>query len=202
MPRPLSNDLRIRIVKAVDAGASRNTTVKRFGVSISTVVKLMQAVRATGSHEPKRMGGYRPVILEAHRDKVMGLVARRPDATLKELGQQLKAVRIAVGRSTLARYLNRIGLRLKKLFTPANRTGRTSRRRAKPCVAISLLSAPPGWCSSMRPDSPPTWCGATDAARPDNGFCARHLMAIGAPPPSSPPCAVTGSARRSPWTAR
>ena len=81
MPRPLSNDLRIRIVKAVDAGASRNTTVKRFGVSISTVVKLMQAVRATGSHEPKRMGGYRPVILEAHRDKVMGLVARRPDAT-------------------------------------------------------------------------------------------------------------------------
>lgn len=57
MPRPLSNDLRIRIARAVDAGASRNAAAKRFGVSISTAVEPMQAVRATGSHEPKRMGG-------------------------------------------------------------------------------------------------------------------------------------------------
>ena len=114
MPRPLSNDLRVRIVRAVDAGASRNATAKRFGVSISTVVKLMQAVRATGRYEPKRMGGYRVAILAAHKDKVVALVAARPDATLEELGQQLRAVRITVGRSTLARYLNRIGLRIKK----------------------------------------------------------------------------------------
>lgn len=114
MPRPLSNDLRVRMVKAVGAGASRNATAKRFGVSISTVVKLMQAVRATGSHEPKRMGGYRKAILACHEDKVIGLVAARPDATLDELVRQLRALRITVGRSTLARYLNRIGLRFKK----------------------------------------------------------------------------------------
>jgi transposase len=114
MPRPLSNDLRVRIVRSVEAGASRNATAKRFGVSISTVVKLMQVVRATGSHEPKRMGGYRKAILAGHKDRVVGLVAARSDATLDELVRQLRAARITVGRSTLARYLNRIGLRFKK----------------------------------------------------------------------------------------
>ena len=114
MPRPLSNDLRARIVRAVEEGASRNATAKRFAVSVSTVVKLMQAFRATGSHECKRMGGYRKVILAGHKDKVIALVAARPDATLDELVRQLKATRIAVGRSTLARYLERIGLHFKK----------------------------------------------------------------------------------------
>ena len=114
MPRPLSNDLRARIVRAVEEGASRNATAKRFAVSVSTVIKLMQAFRATGSHEPKRMGGYRKAILAGHKDKVIALVAARPDATLDELVRQLRALRITVGRSTLARYLNRIGLRFKK----------------------------------------------------------------------------------------
>lgn len=123
MPRPLSNDLRARIVKTVDSGSSRNATAKRFTVSVSTVVKLMQAFRATGSHEPKRMGGYRKAILAGHKDKVVALVAAKPDATLDELVRQLKAARITVGRSTLARYLDRIGLRFKK---------NSSRQRTRP----------------------------------------------------------------------
>lgn len=127
MPRPLSNDLRSRIVKAVEEGASRNATAKRFGVSISTVVKLMQAVRATGSHEPKRMGGYRKAILAGHEDKVVALVAARPDATLDELVRQLKALRITVRRSTLGHYLNRMGLRFKK-NSARQRTGPARRQ--------------------------------------------------------------------------
>jgi putative transposase len=122
MPRPLSNDLRARIVRAVEDGASCNATARRFDVSASTVIKLMQAYRATGSYECKRMGGYRKAILAGHKDKVLALVAGTPDATLDELVRHLNAARIEVGRSSLARFLVSIGLRFKK-NTSRQRTG-------------------------------------------------------------------------------
>ena len=123
MPRPLSNDLPARMVSAVEAGASCNATAKRFAVSAGTVIKLMQAYRATGSYACKRMGGYRKAILAGYADKVVALVAETPDATLEELRQHLKAGQIMVGRSSLARFLVSAGLRFKK---------NTSRQRAGP----------------------------------------------------------------------
>ena len=50
MPRPLSNDLRIQMVNAVQNGESRHSVAERFDVAPSSVIKLMQAFEATGSH--------------------------------------------------------------------------------------------------------------------------------------------------------
>ena len=52
MGRPYSEDLRSRIVAAVEAGTSRNAAAKQFAVSASCVVKLMQRLRRTGTIAP------------------------------------------------------------------------------------------------------------------------------------------------------
>ncbi|MDB5770379.1 MAG: hypothetical protein JWM42_753 [Burkholderia sp.] len=58
MTAPLSQDLRRRLVRAVDAGSSAREAARRFEVSASAAIKLMQRVRETGSTQPARIGGY------------------------------------------------------------------------------------------------------------------------------------------------
>jgi transposase len=67
MARPLSNDLRERVVAAVVAGGSCRSVAARFGVAVSSVVKWSQRYRATGSAAPGKMGGHRKRVLEPHR---------------------------------------------------------------------------------------------------------------------------------------
>ena len=58
MARPYSVDLRERVVRAVDNGASRRATAAQFEVSISFVVKLMQRWRAAA--RSSRIGSAAP----------------------------------------------------------------------------------------------------------------------------------------------
>jgi transposase len=60
MPAPMSLDLRLRIVRAVEQGSSIRGAARRFAVSPSAAIKLMQRVLATGSVAPGRSGGHRP----------------------------------------------------------------------------------------------------------------------------------------------
>ncbi|WP_245455091.1 helix-turn-helix domain-containing protein [Mesorhizobium sp. M9A.F.Ca.ET.002.03.1.2] len=57
MTRPLSNDLRGRVVAAVAAGESCRSVAERFGVAVSSVVKWSQRYRATGSVRRPRWAG-------------------------------------------------------------------------------------------------------------------------------------------------
>jgi transposase len=45
MPAPMSMDLRLRIVRAVERGSSIRAAARRFAVSPSAAIKLMQRVR-------------------------------------------------------------------------------------------------------------------------------------------------------------
>lgn len=56
-------DLRQRVVDVVEARASRRTTVGRFEVSVSHLIKLVQRVRRTGSVEPDQYGGWKRAAL-------------------------------------------------------------------------------------------------------------------------------------------
>jgi len=114
MTRPLSNDLRERIIRTVEGGLSRNAAAGKFDVSVSAVVKLMQQWRTTGSCEPKQIGGYRKHVLAEHQEKVDRLLAEKPDITLIEMQKQLKSVKIRVGRSSISRFLNHLGYSYKK----------------------------------------------------------------------------------------
>lgn len=114
MPRPLSNDIRERLIRSVVGGMSRNATAKRYDVSISSVVKLLQRWKASGSYGPLPMGGYRGHKLSDHRTLVEQFVKTKPDTTLAELQGQLKAHKITVSTTSINRFLKHLGLSYKK----------------------------------------------------------------------------------------
>jgi putative transposase len=115
MPAPVSLDLRQRIVRAAEQGSSIRAAARRFAVSPSAAIKLMQRVRATGSAAPARYGGYRRPRLEPHEAELRRLVETTPDITLVELQAELeRRLRVTAALSTLHNALRRIGLRHKK----------------------------------------------------------------------------------------
>ena len=126
MARPYSVDLRERVVRAVEGGASRRAAAAKFEVSISFVVKLMQRWRRRGTVQPERIGGRKRAKLAAHAERVQALLTAEPDLTIGELRRRLAAAGIAVSRSALGRFLIAAGLtRKKRPSTPPSRTGRT-----------------------------------------------------------------------------
>jgi transposase len=115
MPGPISLDLRLRIVRAVEQGSSIRGAARRFAVSPSAAIKLMQRVRATGSPAPARYGGHRRPLLAPYEADLEGLVEAIPDITLAELQAELqRRFGIVAGLSTIHNTLRRIGLRHKK----------------------------------------------------------------------------------------
>ena len=115
MPAPISMDLRRRIVRAVENGSSIRQAARRFAVSPSTAIKLMQRVRTTGSAAPARYGGHRRPVLAPYEGDLRRLIEARPDVTLAELQAELqRRLGIVAGLSTIHNALRRIGLRHKK----------------------------------------------------------------------------------------
>ena len=105
MGRPYSEDLRVRIVAAVEAGASCSAAARQFGVSPSCAIKLLQRWRRTGSVSPAPRGK-KPYALEHDEALVRELVASRPDMTLDELHDELGRRGIYAGSSSIGRYLS------------------------------------------------------------------------------------------------
>jgi transposase len=132
MARPLSKDLRERIVAVVEGGESRQAAARRFSVSASCVIKLMQRWRRTGSIEPGQMGGWKDHRLADHEAGVCALVAEHPDLTLEELRDELARRSIPVSRSSVDRFLKARQLTLKKSrCVPPSRIARTWRLRVR-----------------------------------------------------------------------
>jgi len=133
MTRPYSLDLRERMVRAVEAGASRRATAAKFDVSPSCVVKLVQRWRQKGTLAPEPAGGGRRAKLADHAERVHALLAATPDLTIAELQSKLAAAGVAVSPAAISRFLKACGLtRKKRPRTPPSRTARTSPRRGTP----------------------------------------------------------------------
>src|SRR5215213_764019 len=123
MTAPLSQDLRRRIVVAVDGGSSIRQAAVRYSVSISAAIKLIRRVRATGSLKPAQIGGYRRPLLEPQEGLLRELVDAKSDITLAEIRAELsRRVGLSPDLSTIHHHLRRLGLRHKK-----RRSGQPSR---------------------------------------------------------------------------
>jgi transposase len=116
MTRPLSNDLRQRLVAAVDGGMTRRAAAERFGVAPSTAIKWMQQWRQMGHVEPRPRGGdKRSHRIEAHAEEILALVDEKPDLTLAEIAEHLERVHgLRVALSTVWRFFERHAVTLKK----------------------------------------------------------------------------------------
>jgi putative transposase len=114
MTRPLSNDLRERVVAAVRNGESCRAVAARFGVAVSSVVKWSQRLRATGSVAPGKMGGHRKPILGPHRSFILERIGQTPHLTLHGLKDELASRGVKVSHNAVWMFLRREGLRFKK----------------------------------------------------------------------------------------
>src|SRR6266513_1860403 len=84
--RAYSNDLRERIVAAVERGElSLRQLAHLFAVSLSCIVRLLQRQRQTGSVQPKPQPGAARKLDAAAEARLGALVQEQPDATLAEL---------------------------------------------------------------------------------------------------------------------
>ncbi len=116
MAAPLSQDLRHRLMQAVEAGSSAREAARRFAVSESAAIKLVRRVRKTGSTAPARIGGYRKPLLAGHETLLRELVAAKGNVTLAEIKTEPAARGIEAGcLATNWHMLRRLGLSHKKI---------------------------------------------------------------------------------------
>ena len=128
MAKPYSQDLRDRVIDAVERGEmSRRAAARRYEISESVAIKWLERVEREGSREPARHGGHRASKLMAHRDFLEAARAEKSDVTLQALCDRLSAERgVKADTSMMSRFFRRIGVTLKKRPTShASGTART-----------------------------------------------------------------------------
>lgn len=128
MAHYLSEDLRIRVIEAVEGGLSRNAAAARFGVSVASAVRWMDEYLRTGRTAPKPRGGdRRSGRIEAQADLLLGTIEATPDITLAELRALLIEERgEAFAISTIHGFFRRHGITFKKRpRRPASKTAKT-----------------------------------------------------------------------------
>jgi transposase len=138
MGKPLSIDLRSRLVAAVSGGMSRRRAAERFGVSAASAVRWVEAVTTTGSVEAKPQGGdTRSHRIEVFSDVILAAVAAQKDISLVELAELLRTQHGAsFGASTVWRCLDRHGMTFKK-NSARSRAGAARRRSPAPGLVHS-----------------------------------------------------------------
>jgi transposase len=125
MTRPLSEDLRLRVIAAVDGGLSRRAAAERFGVAVASAVRWVREWRESGATRAKPQGGdTRSHRIEAYRDVILAAIEQQVDVTLVELVEVLRKDHGAVfAASTLWRFLDRHAMTVKKRMARPVRKG-------------------------------------------------------------------------------
>jgi transposase len=127
MPKPLSDDLRKRIIDSKLRGDSESKIASEKEVNKSTVTKLWSKYRSTGNYAPRStIRGRKPKLSERQLEQVRQTIVGRPDITLRELIDMLS---LPVCVSALCRTVrNKLGFRFKKKrYMPLNDSAKMSR---------------------------------------------------------------------------
>jgi transposase len=114
MARAYSQDLRGRVVAAVDGGLSRRAAAQRFAVAVSTVIEWFDAWEEEGRLVARPMGGDHRSRLKEERSWLLALIEVTPDLTLEEVRAALAARGIHVGYGTVWRFFAAEGISFKK----------------------------------------------------------------------------------------
>jgi transposase len=123
MPAALSNDLRKRVIEAIEGGMTCRGAAERYGVSVASAVKWSQRWRESGSKTAKPSGGVRREVLADERDWLRGRLSEQPDLTLRALQRELEERDRHVSYGALWRFVRLLGLSFKK---------NAARQRAEP----------------------------------------------------------------------
>src|SRR5260370_1950936 len=114
MGKPYSDDLRERVVAAIEAGHTREEVARHYNMALSTVGGFIKRKRETGSVSPDKFGGDKTFTLEPHTDRGKELLTEQPDSTLAELQVRLAKEKVKVSQSGISRLLPHLNPTLKK----------------------------------------------------------------------------------------
>ena len=153
-----SEDLRGRVLAAVDGGMAARAAAKLFRVSVSYIYKALIRRRRTGEVSASPRRGHRPRKLSPAQETALAArIEAQPDLTLAALQRWLLAehgVRLSNGAMWSA--VARLGLSFKKRRSArANKTARMSPPGAASGGRRSPSSMPTSWFSSTRPAPAP-----------------------------------------------
>jgi transposase len=123
---PYSQDLRDRVLRAVERGDRPTDIARRFEVSRLWVYKVKRRVERTGQRASLPIGGYRRSKLAAVEQELRSWIAAKPDLTLEELRQRLAEHGISVKAGAVWHQLDKWNLTFKK--NSERQRARASRR--------------------------------------------------------------------------
>jgi transposase len=110
-----SEDLRKKIVAAVERGTSKSETARLFGVSLSSVKRYVAMASSWESLAPKKRPGRAPKVDESTKRLLNEDMKERPAATI---AQRIRLLESVTGKrlsySTVWRVLKRLGWSRKK----------------------------------------------------------------------------------------
>jgi transposase len=109
-----SQDLRERVLRALDRGDRPTQIARRFEVSRVWVYQVRSRVQKTGKRCSFQIGGYRRSRLAEMEPVLRVWIAATPDLTLVELQQRLAQQGIAIKIGALWHQLNKWNLTFKK----------------------------------------------------------------------------------------
>ena len=116
MPRPYSEDLRLRVVNAVASGKTTRAVSALYQVSPAFVSTIHQYWRQTGHVHSKQVGGYRRALLEPYEAALTEQLSNSPAMTLKEVQAWLAGEHgLTISISAIDKFLrHKLGYRYKK----------------------------------------------------------------------------------------
>jgi len=123
-----SQDLRDRVLRALDRGDRPTEIARRFEVSRIWVYQVRARVQKTGGRSSLRIGGYRQSRLAESEPQLRDWIAAEPDLTLAELQLRLAEQGVSIKIGALWHQLNKWGLTFKK--NSARQRARTRGRAA------------------------------------------------------------------------
>jgi transposase len=153
-----SEDLRGRVLAAVDGGMAARAAAKLFRVSVSYIYKALIRRRRTGETSASSRRGHRPRKLSPAQEAALAAhIAAHPDLTLAALQAWLMAEhRVHLSNGAMWSAVARLGLSFKKRRSArASRTARMSRRGAASGNRHAGTSTPTSLSSSTRPAPAP-----------------------------------------------
>lgn len=115
MGKPLSRDLRLRLVNAVNGGMSARAAGRKLDIAASTATDIIKKQRERGHIEPLPLAGKKRSVLEKEAAFIEDMVATHPDWSEEEMAFHVRSKRaISVHPTTIGRFVRKKGWRFKK----------------------------------------------------------------------------------------
>ena len=141
MGKPYSQDLRDRVLAAVDGGLKPGAVAELFHVDVSYIYKILIRRRTSGMTTALPWAGGPQPKLKGHHEVLRQHVSENCDATLAEIRTFLLAehgIEVSVG--CLWNALKQLKLPLKKRHNaPPSRSAKTSPKRAEPGTRLRAI---------------------------------------------------------------